>query len=974
MIGITNFKTFISLLILVIFFSPLQSEAVKSFLFKKCDQSGFCQRNRHFRNEIFKLGEDYESRYSIDINSLKINNLNVNLNGLILKQLNDGSYIKLNFNIDILKNNDLRLKIDENERKINEKNKNLNYLSSIRYNEASKWSFITESPKLIDSFKYDLNNEYLTLNYSNDNNYKTIIQFYPFKISIYYQNELKIVINDRNLFNLEHYRTKDEQNEINSIHISPEESIFDTYTDSFKDSKSDSKPFGPESVAMDFTMIDMSHVYGIPEHADSLSLKDTTISDSDPYRLYNVDIFEYEVQSKFPMYGSIPLMIGVSPKSSCGIFWVNSADTYIDIKKNYKQSKNDKDSNEHKIEDAIDDNDKPSVQSHWMSENGIIDVVLMIRDKPNEISEAYSELTGTIQLPNIFSIGYHQSRWNYNDETDVLSINSKMDQFGFPYDAIWLDIEYTDDKKYFTWKKDSFPNPDKMVSKLEETGRNLIVIIDPHIKVGYDISKEIEKKGVAILKNDGGNNNNNNKNIAYHGHCWPGESLWVDSLNPNSQELWDKYFRNGSELMGFSTNIHLWNDMNEPSIFNGPETSAPKDLIHYGKWEHRSIHNLYGLTFHESTYESLIKRNPNKRPFILTRSFFAGSQRTCAMWTGDNMAKWEYLKESIPTVLTLNVVGMQFSGADVAGFFGNPDKELLTRWYQTGIWYPFFRAHAHIDSRRHEPWVAGDPYTTIMREAVKLRYRLLPLFYTQFYKSSQTGEAIMTPLWYRDSSNELTYEIDDQFYLGKLLVKPVQEENSVKTNIFLPNNKIYYNFFDFEIIKGEDKYVEIDSPLYKIPLLIEGNSITPMKSRYRRSTKLMKYDPYTLVIALDENFKAIGNLYIDDGETFNNENNDDFIYLQFEFDNGILNSKIIDGGDLTKIFVKSLDQVKIEKIVILSQDTAKFKNINNKSVTVEQNGLKWESELLDGKDNFGNSFIIRNPKVEINKEFTISIL
>ncbi|GMF82811.1 unnamed protein product [[Candida] boidinii] len=147
-----------------------------------------------------------------------------------------------------------------------------------------------------------------------------------------------------------------------------------------------------------------------------------------------------------------------------------------------------------------------------------------------------------------------------------------------------------------------------------------------------------------------------------------------------------------------------------------------------------------------------------------------------------------------------------------------------------------------------------------------------------------------------------------------------------------------------------------------------------MKSRYRRSTKLMKYDPYTLVIALDENFKAIGNLYIDDGETFNNENNDDFIYLQFEFDNGILNSKIIDGGDLTKIFVKSLDQVKIEKIVILSQDTAKFKNINNKSVTVEQNGLKWESELLDGKDNFGNSFIIRNPKVEINKEFTISIL
>ncbi|OWB65756.1 hypothetical protein B5S30_g1087 [[Candida] boidinii] len=959
MIGITNFKAFLSLLILVIFFSPLQTEAVKSFLFKKCDQSGFCQRNRHFSNEISKLGSDYESRYSVDISSLKINDSNGNLNGLILKQLNDGSYIKLNFNINILANADLRLKIDENKRNF----KGSNHISSIRYNEASKWSFINESPDLIKNFKYDLNNECLTLNYNNDGkDYTSILQFYPFKISIYYQNELNLVINDRNLFNLEHYRTRNEQDENDSIHISPEESTFDAYTDSFKDSKSDTKPFGPESVAMDFSMIGVSHVYGIPEHADSVSLKDTIINGTDPYRLYNVDIFEYEVQSKYPMYGSIPLMIGVSPKSSSGIFWVNSADTYIDIKKNYKQTKND----EYHEKLINNHNDKPSVQTHWMSENGIIDVVIMIRDKPNEISKAYSELTGTIQLPNIFSIGYHQSRWNYNDETDVLGINSKMDQFGIPYDAIWLDIEYTDDKKYFTWKKDAFPDPDRMVAKLEETGRNLVAIIDPHLKVGYDVSKEVEKKSVAIRKTDDKN--------TYHGYCWPGESVWIDPLNPKSQELWDKYFRNGSELMGYSTNIHIWNDMNEPSIFNGPETSAPRDLIHYGKWEHRSIHNLYGLTFHESTYESLIRRNPNKRPFILTRAFFAGSQRTCATWTGDNMSKWEYLKESIPTVLTLNVVGMQFAGADVAGFFGNPDKELLTRWYQTGIWYPFFRAHAHIDSRRHEPWVAGDPYTTIMREAIRLRYRLLPLFYTQFYKSSQTGEAIMTPLWYRDSSNELTYEIDDQFYLGKLLVKPVQEENAVKTNIFLPSGKIYYNFFDFEIIKGEDKYVEIDSPLHKIPLLIEGNSITPMKSRYRRSTKLMKYDPYTLVIALDENFKALGNLYIDDGETFNNENNDDFIYLQFEFEDGLLTSKIIDGGDLSKPFVKSLDQVKVEKIVVLSQDTSKFMNINKASAIVEQNGVKWETELLDGKDNFGNSFIIRNPRVEINKEFSISIL
>lgn len=115
-------------------------------------------------------------------------------------------------------------------------------------------------------------------------------------------------------------------------------------------------------------------------------------------------------------------------------------------------------------------------------------------------------------------------------------------------------------------------------------------------------------------------------------------------------------------------NIHLWNDMNEPSVFNGPETSAPKDNLHFGQWEHRSIHNVFGLSYHETTFNSLLNRSPEKRPFILTRSYFAGSQRTAAMWTGDNMSKWEYLKISIPMVLTSNVVGMPFAGADVGGF------------------------------------------------------------------------------------------------------------------------------------------------------------------------------------------------------------------------------------------------------------------------------------------------------------------
>lgn len=186
--------------------------------------------------------------------------------------------------------------------------------------------------------------------------------------------------------------------------------------------------------------------------------------------------------------------------------------------------------------------------------------------------------------------------------------------------------------------------------------------------------------------------------------------------------------------------------MNEPSVFNGPETTMPKDNLHYGNWEHRDVHNLYGLTFHNATYHAVLDRLPRakqQRPFVLTRAFFAGSQRTAAMWTGDNEAKWDHLEQAFPMLLAQGIAGMPFAGADVGGFFGNPSKELLTRWYQAGAFYPFFRAHAHIDARRREPYLAGEPYVSIIRDAIRLRYQLLPAWYTAFHRASWEGMPIL---------------------------------------------------------------------------------------------------------------------------------------------------------------------------------------------------------------------------------------
>lgn len=943
-----NVQTFIVFLLAL-----EQCYAVKDYLFKKCGQSGFCNRNRHFASEVEKLGDGYNSHYSVDISSLDIDDANGIVKGVLLKQLNDGNFVDLNFNITLINNYDLRLRIDEANR---EKKIGKNVTSVVtkkRYDEAPKWSFADGSNIKTNSFKHTLGSDKLTLVYGD--HYKADVVLYPFQIYMYLNEELQLVVNAQNFLNVEHYRTKESEEDENSNDVAQEESKFNAYNDDFKDSKDDTLPLGPESVALDFTYQNFTSVYGIPEHADSLSLKDTT--DGEPYRLYNVDIFEYPVEQKYAMYGAIPFMMSVNRNAAVGIFWVNSADTYIDIRKRTaEQQSNDTE----KLVDALKSSEQvvDKVQTHWMSENGVLDVVLFVKQTPAEVSKAYGSLTGYSAIPNIFSLGYHQSRWNYNDQNDVLDVSTHLDEEQMPCDAIWLDIEYTDSKKYFTWDPHAFPNPEQMAATLNKTGRNLVVIIDPHLKTGYEVSEGVIKDKIGIMRSD-------LKEI-YKGQCWPGESVWIDTLNPSSNKYWDEQFANGTKLLGYSTNIYLWNDMNEPSVFDGPETSGPKDLIHYGNWEHRSVHNLYGLTFHEATYRALVARNPNLRPFILTRSFFAGSQRTATMWTGDNTARWEYLRESIRMILTLNIAGFPFAGSDVGGFFQNPDKKLLTRWYQTGIWYPFFRAHSHIDSRRREPYLAEEPYRSYISDALKLRYKLLPIFYTLFHQTSISGSPVLKPMFYEYPSNGETYSIDDQFFLSDLLVKPVMEQDLNIVKMYLPDDKKYYNFFNLDnVLQGKGYHYNISAEINEIPVFLREGSILPTKQRYRRSTKLMRYDPYTLYVTLDSAAKsASGELYIDDGESFGYRDSDDFLLLNFTVENGdTISSKVI-AGSSSKPFTASLSEVKVEKIIIAGAESEQ-----REDAEIRQDGNTWTSEIE--KENDSTVLSIRNPAIAINKEWVI---
>ena len=488
----------------------------------------------------------------------------------------------------------------------------------------------------------------------------------------------------------------------------------------------------------------------------------------------------------------------------------------------------------------------------------------------------------------MFSLGYHQSRWNYNDQEDVSTIAEGFDTYDMPMDVMWLDIEYTDSKKYFTWDTRKFPTPLEMVQNLTNNGRKLVVIIDPHIKrdTNYFLHNEATSNGYYVKTRDGKD---------YEGWCWPGASSYLDFFEPKVRDYYASLYA-VDKFAGTTNDVYIWNDMNEPSVFNGPEVTMPKDVMHSGDWEHRDVHNMYGFYQTLATYEALYNRSGGSlRPFILTRSFFAGSQRYAAMWTGDNMAEWEHLRISYPMCLTLAISGLSFCGADVGGFFKNPDSELFIRWYQAGAWLPFFRQHSHIETKRREPWTFNEETTQIVRDALRMRYSYLPLWYTLFREHEINGNPVIRPLWAHYPDESAVYAIDDEMLLGdSILVRPVFEPSVSEVKVYFPGEG-RITWYDVDTMQPHKTpgLVAIPVTLYKIPVYQRGGSIVARKMRIRRSTVAMKDDPYTLVVIADNEGNANGTLYIDDEVSFEYRH-EKYLYLQLAFDGNKLTSKFVE--------------------------------------------------------------------------------
>ena len=530
---------------------------------------------------------------------------------------------------------------------------------------------------------------------------------------------------------------------------------------------------------------------------------------------------------------------------------------------------------------------------------------------------------------------------------------NKFDEHDIPMDVMWLDIEHTDGKKYFTWDARKFPNSVEMIQNLTAVGRKMVTIVDPHIKKdgGYWVHNDCTDMGLYVKNKDGND---------YEGWCWPGASYYPDFLNPAVRQYFAEQYQL-DKYVGSTLDLYTWNDMNEPSVFNGPEVTMPKDILHMNDVEHRDVHNMYGHLYIMGTYDGhILRADGAQRPFILTRSAFAGSQRYAAIWTGDNTAEWGHLEMSVPMCLSLGIAGMTFCGSDVGGFFGNPDGELFVRWYQAAAFQPFFRSHAHIDTKRREPWLYNESEMKLIREAIRRRYSYLPLWYTLFYEGEKSGVPPMRPIWYEFPEDEDAFGIDNEHLVGdSLLVHPVTKSGATNVPVYFPGKDQYwYDIETFERIEQQG-VVNIAVNYERIPVYQRGGSIVPKKERIRRSSALMHNDPYTLYVMLNKQGKANGTLYIDDGKTFDYRN-EKFLYIQFDFD-----GQRISGHQLVNPGYKTSSW--LEKIVIVGPHT---KTLNGKVARMKT--PTGAEKVLETKFNTNTeSLTVRKPGVNMAEEWDI---
>jgi alpha-glucosidase len=474
-------------------------------------------------------------------------------------------------------------------------------------------------------------------------------------------------------------------------------------------------------------------------------------------------------------------------------------------------------------------------------------VLVIDRPTPQGVLAALADLTGHMELPPLWALGYQQSRYSYEPEARVLAVAREFRTRGIPCDVLWLDIDYMQGYRIFTFDPARFPDPARLNADLHAQGFHSVWMIDPGVKVdpGYGVYRSGTQAKAWVRQADG---------EVYQGAVWPGACVFPDFTQPGVRAWWSGL--TGAFLAKGVDGI--WNDMNEPAVFETDDGTMPEDNRHAGggglaPGPHRQYHNVYGNLMAQATREGLLAARPGLRPFVLSRAGFVGGQRFAATWTGDNTSTERDLKQSIPMTLTLGLSGQPFNGPDLGGYAGKASGELWARWSAIGAFFPFCRGHAAKNANDKEPWAFGPEVERTARIALLRRYRLLPYLYTCFQEAAVTGLPVMRPLFLADPGDPALRSEERAFMVGAdLLVVPAWAEDAPRPKgVWLP----------LALVAGDRE------DALQARLFLRAGAILPLGPEVQCTGEAPE-GATSLLVALDAAGRAVGRLYHDAGDGF----------------------------------------------------------------------------------------------------------
>ncbi|EOU2018974.1 glycoside hydrolase family 31 protein [Clostridium perfringens] len=603
--------------------------------------------------------------------------------------------------------------------------------------------------------------------------------------------------------------------------------------------------------------------YGLGEKGGDLNKKGCYTEN------FNTDDPETDDDS-ITYYKTIPFYVALKEEATYGIFFDNSFRSYFDMGK--------------EMGDRI----------FFGAIGGQIQYYFIPGENIKEVVKNYTALTGRMEMPPLWSLGYQQCRFSYFSQEEVRELVKTFEEKDIPLDVVYLDIDYMDGFRVMTFKTPNFDDAAGLIGDLKEKGIRTITIIDPGVKVDeeYDVFKRGKEGNHFTKKLDG---------EMFIGAVWPGDSAFPDFSNKDCREWWK------SELKKFISEHGMdgiWNDMNEPCVFNNDHKTMLETCLHNsdnGVIEHKEFHNRYGFEMSRCSKEAQEELHPNERGFSMTRATYAGGQRYSSVWTGDNMSLWSQMRMSISMNANLGISGFSFVGNDVSGFGLDSSEELFIRWMEMGPFIPIFRNHSNMYTRRQEPWAFGPRAEKIAKKSIELRYELLPYIYDLYYISHKEGLPIFRPMIMEYEKDMNLLNMREQFMLGEnMIVAPVLYEGERSKTVYLPKGS-WFNYFTMEKLQG-GKWYKLPCELDEILVFVKEGAIIPT---YNKKFRNVKERPNNILLKVfGENAKGFH--YNDDGHTME--------YLEGKYT--YMDIKVVDGKEELKLINNgySIEEIEIEII------------------------------------------------------------